>query len=128
MKMTDRSGKLQIKKSDSITETLVSVNRALAMEYAPVRPDRKASVGVILMHSDGNYMTINMGPALAERGYRVLACESIHGGAMEPKLGRLHGFVKYLKADPKTKSQELFSILAKKVLISCGFAVSESPY
>ncbi len=126
MKMTDRSGKLQIRKSDSITETLVSVNRALAMEYAPVRPDRRASVGVILMHSDGNYMTINMGPALAERGYRVLACESIQGGAMEPKLGRLHGFVKYLKADPEIKKIVLMGHSGGATLMTAYQAMAEN--
>lgn len=43
-----------------------------AVLYEPVSPDEKSRIAVLVMHSDGDYLSFDMGPELAKKGYRVL--------------------------------------------------------
>lgn len=40
--------------------------------YEPVTPGEKSSIGILVMHSNENYLTFSAGSELAKRGYRVL--------------------------------------------------------
>lgn len=40
--------------------------------YQPVTPGEKSRIGVLVMHSNENYLTFSAGSELAKRGYRVL--------------------------------------------------------
>lgn len=40
--------------------------------YEPVTPAEKSQIGILLMHSDANYLAFSAGIEMARRGYRVL--------------------------------------------------------
>lgn len=68
------------------------------MIYEPMYPGKKASVAVVLMHSDGDYFEFWPAKALAERGYRVFAAHfedpSIPLDQKLVQLGKVTAFAK----------------------------------
>ncbi|MCD7833450.1 MAG: alpha/beta hydrolase [Lachnospiraceae bacterium] len=94
-----RDGEIEREIYKTIQETLVEINTGhfYAMEYVPINPTETSQIAVILMHCDQNYMGLKMGPALAQRGYHVLACESVVGGEIERKFRMLDSAICYLR-------------------------------
>ncbi len=81
-----------------VRETLVAQQfGGMAVLYEPPGSPAKSRVAVVIMHSDMNYMALNMAPELAKRGYTVLAADGVPGGEMEPKIEQLGRFVEMLR-------------------------------
>lgn len=96
----DRSGHIAYDNDPTIVTNFIvkDMGHNMAMECRPTKPGSKSHVAVVLMHSDQNYMGINMGPCLARHGYTTLAIQSIQGGEIEPKLKLLDSYVDYLRS------------------------------
>ncbi len=89
---------------DGVSETLVELGMMKnAMYYSPTVPGERSQIGVVMMHCDQNYMTFPMAAQLAARGYRVLACESVENGPIDPKFSLLETGVLFLRGIPGVK-------------------------
>lgn len=123
-----RDGSIQRDVDASITESLVAVDMIdfYAMEYAPVNSKETSRIAVVLMHCDQNYMGLTMGPALAKRGYHVLAVESILSGDIDVKLRRLDRMVKYLRQNPDIDKIVLMGHSGGATLMSAYQAMAEN--
>ena len=123
------NGTIRKEMNASITETLIVLDNKehlLAMEYAPKDPGKKARVAVVLMHCDLNYMGLPMGPALARRGYHVLAVQSIPNGDIDRRLEVLDGHVRYLRANPDIDKIILMGHSGGATLMTAYQAIAEN--
>lgn len=124
----DQGGYIETENDPAITQTFIvrDMGRFMAMEYAPVQAGAASRVAVILMHCDQNYMGLQMGPALARRGYTVLAAQSIESGPLEPKLRLLDGYVRYLRARPDIDKVVLMGHSGGATLMTAYQAIAEN--
>ncbi|MCC8104059.1 MAG: alpha/beta hydrolase [Clostridiales bacterium] len=122
----DRNGTVTREEDKTIRETFVEIDRTNAMEYAPVNPTRTSHVAVVLMHSDMNYMGIQMGPALAKRGYHVLACASKESGEIEKKIEMLDKAVRFLRQDPEVEKIVLMGHSGGATLMTAYQSIAEN--
>lgn len=123
------NGSIYREMNDTITENLIVLDNKehlLAMEYAPKNPGKAARVAVVLMHCDLNYMGLPMGPALARRGYHVLAVQSIANGDIDRRLEILDGHVKYLRANPDIDKIILMGHSGGATLMTAYQAIAEN--
>jgi len=123
-----RNGEVKRNIDKSITETLIDMGfgRPMAMEYAPAEQTRNGSVAVVVMHSDQNYMGMGIGPALAARGYHVLACDSVVGGEIEKKFEILNDYIKYLRNRPEIKKIILMGHSGGATLMTAYQSIAEN--
>lgn len=123
-----RNGEIEHAENRTITETLVleDMGNFMAMEYAPINPTQTSHIAVVLMHCDQNYMGIKMGPALAARGYHVLAGQSIAGGDMDEKFRLLNRYVSYLRSKPEIEKVVLMGHSGGATLMSAYQAIAEN--
>ncbi|MCD7745021.1 MAG: alpha/beta hydrolase [Lachnospiraceae bacterium] len=112
----------------TISETLIVNDRSRthAMEYQPVNPMETSQIAVVIMHCDQNYMGYKMGPALAERGYHVLACESTEGGEIDRKLEMLDESVRYLRQNPEVEKIILMGHSGGATLMTAYQSIAEN--
>lgn len=124
----DRMGNIENEVNKTISENLVvmDMGHTLAMEYVPLNPTETSGIAVVLMHCDQNYMGLKMGPALAERGYHVLACQSIEGGPIERKMEMLNKCMKYLRAKPEIEKIILMGHSGGATLMTAYQAIAEN--
>jgi len=124
----DRSGAVEKEVNRGITESLICVDMGhhMAMEYAPINPTMNSHIGVVMMHSDQNYMGLKMAPALALHGYHVLACDSIMGGEIEKKMELLNKYMKYLRSNPNIEKIILMGHSGGATLMTAYQAVAEN--
>ena len=67
--------------------------------YEPVAPTEKSSIGIVVIHSDGDYSTFNIAPELAKRGYRTLGGQvSNEKSNLEEKFLDIKHAVQFLKS------------------------------
>lgn len=124
-----RNGEITNEPNESIEENLVVLDNkehSLAMEFVPKNPGKAARVAVVLMHCDLNYMGLPMAPALARRGYHVLACQSFPDGDIDRKMEILNGHMKYLRANPNIDKIILMGHSGGATLMSAYQAVAEN--
>lgn len=95
----DRENHTNDSRHTAVQEMLVCMEEchALAMIYRPVDPAVYSGTAVLLMHSDDNYMSLEMGPALAEYGYMALAAEAWSSGELDRKCELLDSWVRWLR-------------------------------
>lgn len=123
------NGTIHKEMNESITESLIVLDNKehlLAMEYAPKVPGEKARIAVVLMHCDLNYMGLPMGPALARRGYHVLAVQSIQSGDIDRRFEILDGHVRYLRANPDIDKIILMGHSGGATLVTAYQAIAEN--
>ena len=61
-----------------IKNTYIPVTRDVpAVLYEPLVTTEKSKIGILVMHSDENYLNFSAGTELAERGYRVLCANPV---------------------------------------------------
>jgi hypothetical protein len=69
--------------------------------YEPVEPDEKSQIAVLVMHSDGDFLSHSAGSGLAKRGYRVLCANtSNRDNPLDEKLLDVNVAVEYLRQIP----------------------------
>lgn len=81
----------------------VDLSRQSAVLYRPVTTTEKAGVGIVVMHSNDDYLNFPANAELSKRGYTVLATIPSAGSDMEPKLLNIKAAVEYLRKMPGIK-------------------------
>lgn len=77
--------------------SFVEVNRLPCVVFQPIKTAAKSQIGIVVMHSDENYMDFPGNAELSKRGYTVIATEPSKGGDMGPKLLNIKACVEYLR-------------------------------
>lgn len=96
-----------------------------AMYYAPAEPIDLSKIAVVIMHCDGNYMSMNIGPELARRGFQALALEAWQGGSIDDKLEHLGRAIKYLKGRDDVEKIILMGHSGGATLMTAYQAIAE---
>ena len=124
----ERDGRAVAQAHTAVEETLVALDRGrhLAMLYRPKAPGARSGVAVILMHCDQNYMTLGMGPALAEKGFTVLAANAWIGGEIDRKIEHLGRLVRFVKAQPGVAKVVLMGHSGGATLMTAYQALAET--
>ncbi|MCD8053256.1 MAG: alpha/beta hydrolase [Lachnospiraceae bacterium] len=122
-----RDGSVAKETDKTIQESLVVIDGHVhAMEYMPINPTETSQIAVVIMHCDQNYMGIKMGPALAARGYHVLACESFEGGEIDRKLEMLDGSIRYLRQNEDIEKIVLMGHSGGATLMTAYQSIAEN--
>jgi len=85
------------------TSAYVGLGRQHALVFQPVKKSAKSSVGIVVMHSNDNYMGFAANSQLAKRGYTVIATIPADGDIMDSKLISIKNCVDYLRRQPGIK-------------------------
>lgn len=93
----------QAQSSVGYTTHYVSLGHQHALLYKPAVASKKNSVGVVVMHSNDNYIGFTANPELAKRGYTVIATIPSEGDVMDEKLLDIKHCVEYLRQQPGIK-------------------------
>lgn len=111
---------------EGVRETLVEIGFLFhAMYYSPEQENELSHIGVILMHCDQNYMSLNMAPQLAGMGYQVLACDS-QPGEIENKFRILNKGMKFLRNLPMVKKVVLMGHSGGATLMTAYQSIAEN--
>ncbi len=95
--------------------------------YSPVTADERSKIGIIMMHSDGDYYGFIPGPELAKRGFTVLGSNvGTSRGPFEDKLEDVGRAVSYLKGVPGIEKIVLLGHSGGATLMSAYQAVAEN--
>ena len=78
----------------------VSLGHQSATVYQPTEKSAKTGIGVVVMHSDEDYMGFLPNPELSKRGYTVIATVPTHGKVISEKLLNIKACVEYLRHQP----------------------------
>ncbi len=90
-----------IKSSFARLEKKGAFHGVQSMLYEPVKPDEKSQIAVLVMHSDGDFLSHSAGSGLAKRGYRVLCANtSNRDDPLDEKLLDVNVAVEYLRQTP----------------------------
>lgn len=90
--------------ADSYRTTYVSLGRDQScILYQPVKASAKSGTGIVVMHSNDNYMNFLANSELSKRGYTVIATIPAAGDDMGPKLINIKNCVAYLRKQPGIK-------------------------
>jgi pimeloyl-ACP methyl ester carboxylesterase len=124
---TDNRGIFYNDKVEGVKETLVQMGRfSHAMYYEPTAPIKSSHIGVLIMHSDANYMSLNMAPQLARQGYHVLACESIEGGDIDRKFSIVNIGMNFLHSLTEVKKVVLMGHSGGATLMTAYQSIAEN--
>ena len=116
---------MSTKKSYAITNTFLRVARRLpAFLRRPAEPSDRSDIGIVLMHSDSDYLDLTPGILLAERGYTTLAANP-PSGTLENKMAALGECVKLMRSLPGIQTVILFGHSGGANLISAYQAAAE---
>lgn len=123
-----RNGEIEKEVNKTIQETLIvmDMGHSHAMEYAPINPTETSQIAVVMMHCDQNYMGLKMAPALAERGYHVLACESVEGGEIDRKFKMLDSAIRYLRQNKEIEKIILMGYSGGATLMTAYQSIAEN--
>ena len=101
--------------------------RVPCMIYEPANPAKRKRVGIVLMHSDDNYLEFLPAPELASRGYIVAAAAvSSPGELLEEKIWELGEVVALLRNDPGVSKVVLFGHSGGATLMSAYQSIAEN--
>lgn len=81
----------------------VNLGHQSAVVYKPTVKSAKTSIGIVVMHSDEDYMGFLPNPELSKRGYTVIATVPIQGKVISEKLLNIKACVQYLRQQPDIK-------------------------
>lgn len=81
----------------------VSLGHQSAVVYQPAQKSAKAGIGIVVMHSDEDYMGFIPNPELSKRGYTVIATVPTQGKVISEKLLNIKACVEYLRKDPNIR-------------------------
>ena len=81
----------------------VNLGHQSAVVYQPTMKSVKTGVGIVVMHSDEDYMGFLPNPELSKRGYTVIATVPTQSKVISEKLLNIKACVKYLRNQPDIK-------------------------
>jgi pimeloyl-ACP methyl ester carboxylesterase len=98
-----------------------------AVLYEPKVPTEKAAIGIVVMHSDGDYLRFHMGNDMADRGYTVLCANvSNQNSDLDRKILDLKSVILKLKENPLIKKIVLMGHSGGGTLMSSYQAIAEN--
>lgn len=113
-------------KNYEITTTFLRMaRRSPAFLRRPVNPSDRRDIGIVLMHSDADYLDLTPGIMLAERGYTTLAANP-PVATLENKMAALGECVNYMRSLPEIRKVILFGHSGGASLISAYQAAAEN--
>lgn len=77
----------------------VNLGHQLAVMYQPIVKSAKTGIGIVVMHSDEDYMGFISNPELSKRGYTVIATVPSQCKVISGKLLNIKACVEYLRKD-----------------------------
>lgn len=91
---------ISVHATDAYKTSYVSLDRQSAILYQPVVKSAKNSIGIVVMHSNDNYMGFLANSELSMRGYTVIATIPAEGQIMDAKLLNIKACIDYLHMMP----------------------------
>lgn len=123
----DREGNANENIIPEITETFCVLGFGHhAMYYTPKDKGALSKIAVVIMHCDANYMSMNIGPELARRGFQTLAMEAWQSGTIDGKIEHLGNAVKYLKSRDDVEKIILMGHSGGATLMTAYQAIAEN--
>lgn len=89
--------------SNGYTTHYVKLDRKTSLLYKPTTVSEKNAIGVVVMHSNDDYLGFPANSELSKRGYTVLATVPAEGDIMDEKLLNIKRAVEYLRNLPGIK-------------------------
>lgn len=89
--------------SNGYTTHYVKLDRKTSLLYKPATVSEKNAIGVVVMHSNDDYLGFPANSELSKRGYTVLATVPAEGDIMDEKLLNIKRAVEYLRNLPGIK-------------------------
>lgn len=99
-----------------VRAALIRLGQTPAALYA--HKTRKNSIGVLVMHSDSDYLSFSAGLELAERGCTVLCANTVPSDLLSKKLLAVKACVEYLRALPQVEKVVLLGHSGGATLMS----------
>lgn len=97
------------------------------MLYEPLHPEEKSRIGIVLCHSDDDYIEFLPAMELAKRGYRVAATHvSKWSIPLDKKIGEVSVVVDYLKSYPGVDKVVLLGHSGGATLMSAYQSIAEN--
>lgn len=95
--------------------------------YEPITTVEKSQIGILLMHSDANYLAFSIGIGLAQRGYRVL-CAKVSDiySTLDDKILEAKLAFDFLKEYPGVQKTVLLGHSGGATLMSAYQAIAEN--
>ena len=90
-------------KGEGYSAQYVNLGHQSAVVYQPTMKSVKTGVGIVVMHSDEDYMGFLPNPELSKRGYTVIATVPNQSKVISEKLLNIKACVKYLRSQPGIK-------------------------
>lgn len=113
------------KKLELSTAFLRLARRSPAFLRTPAVPSDRNGTGIVLMHSDADYLDLTPGIGLAERGYTTLAAAP-PAGTLENKMAALGECIAHMRSLPGIRKVILFGHSGGASLISAYQAAAEN--
>lgn len=102
-------------------------HRVPGILYEPEILGEESQIGIVLMHSDSDYLDFVPAQALAERGFRVIAANvTNHQKPLDQKLPDVGGAVEILKGAPGIRKIVLLGHSGGATLMTAYQAVAEN--
>ena len=114
----------QITETQNVRSSFIRLGRATAMLYE--NRAGKKTIGVVVMHSDSDYLTFSAGIELAERGYTVLCANAEPSIPMTMKMAVVKDCVEYLRALDYVEKVVLFGHSGGATLMTAYQNVAET--
>lgn len=89
--------------AEGFKTTYLAIGRQSCVLFEPVKSTAKSQIGVVVMHSNDNYMNFPANAELSKRGYIVIATIPAYGDDMGPKLINIKNCVEFLRKQPNIK-------------------------
>lgn len=81
----------------------VNLGHQSTVVYQPIVQSAKTGIGIVVMHSDEDYMGFIPNQELSKRGYTVIATVPTPGKIISEKLLNIKACVEYLRKDPNIR-------------------------
>ena len=104
----------------------VSLGHQSAVVYQPTVKSAKTGIGIVVMHSDEDYMAFLPNPELSKRGYTVIATVPVQGKVISEKLLNIKACVEYLRNNPDIRKVILLGHSGGATVMTAYQLVAES--
>ena len=112
--------------TEAVSSRFVSAGRMDCLIYENRDPSLRKSVGVVVIHSDSNYLNFSADIEFASRGYSVLAANPEGDGDLGQRLSAVSDCIRTLKQQTGVDKVVLFGHSGGATLMSAYQAIAEN--
>lgn len=112
--------------TENVSSKFLNAGRMDCLLYENRDAAKRKSIGIVVMHSDSNYLDFSAGIEFAERGFTVLSVNVGGDGDLGMKLGGLGECIKTLRKQENVQKVVLFGHSGGATLMSCYQAAAEN--